>query len=74
MKYLLLILKNINMDRHIEYHIIHSNINLALPIKEVNNYRCKLSLEKLHICINAKETAATRLDICKQKYENYFRL
>ena len=58
------------MDRHIDYYTIHSNIKEAVPVKEI---LVKLSLEKLHNCIDAKESAATKLDVCKQRYD-YFKL
>ena len=48
------------MDRHIGYYIINSNIREAVAIKEISN--------------NAKENAATKLDVCTIKYNNYFKL
>ena len=62
------------MDRHIDYYIINSNIREAVAIKEISNNNTKLSLENLHVCINAKENAATKLDVCTIKYNNYFKL
>lgn len=58
------------MDRHIDYYIINSNIREAVAIKEISNNSTKLSLENLHVCINAKENAETKLDICKQRYNH----
>jgi hypothetical protein len=58
------------MDRHIDYYIINSNIREAVAIKEISNNNTKLSLENLHVCINAKENAETKLDICKQRYNH----
>ena len=49
------------MDRHIGYYIINSNIREATAIKEISNN-------------NAKENAATKLDVCTIKYNNYFKL
>ena len=58
------------MDRHIDYYIINSNIREAVAIKEISNNNTKLSLEILYVCINAKENAETKLDICKQRYNH----
>ena len=49
------------MDRHIGYYIKNSNIREAVAIKEFSND-------------NAKENAATKLDVCTIKYNNYFKL